>query len=251
MSAQTPPDVMAVAMRKQDRITQLSDSPAGVRDELFADFQPLLSSLDDQFQRIREFNHEFWGNALPPAALDNVDTATDHVQSVDDLEVLHVELGSPATTLDLWWTVIAQTQPRSSRWLGAVLDDEHLRLAESAAHYAPGIHRVRINLVANWCPATGRTVAQARAQARSRGQWLAHSEALAAFGLHPALLERVDGDALPFVDLAGFELRVPGDSSWNLCPSVYWPRGGRRVDMDVYFADGIGYDWAAPTVGRP
>jgi hypothetical protein len=248
MSVMTPPHVMLAVAKKEEQMERLASSPADVRSGLLGQHEALLLSLDEQRERLREFNERFWDGALSAQELAAVDTSGDHPQSVDDLELLYVEFGSPATNVNRWWSVIVSSQPRSSRWLGAVIDDDHLRLAEPVAQYSAGIHRVRLNLVANWRPASGRTVEQVRAAAVQQNRLVAHAEVLAAYGLHPQLLERLDGDTLPFVDLAGFELRLPGDSSWNLCPSVYWPRGGQRVDMDVYFVDGIGYDWAAPTL---
>jgi hypothetical protein len=209
----------------------------------------LLLSLEDQLNKLNDFNERFWGGLLTPEEFTAIDIRSDHVQSVDDLEILYVDFGSPEQNVEMWWKVIAGTQPRAWRWDGLKTDPEHLRLAPNTYQYNPGmrgIYRVRINLVANWQPQDGRSVLQVREWATRFGEYLAHAEVLAAYGFHNELLQRQDGTNLPYSDMAGFEASVPGDGPWASCPYLSW--SGDEARLSAYWVDSVHQLWSAPVV---
>ena len=189
----------------------------------------LLLSLEDQLNKLIDFNERFWGGLLTSEEFTAIDISSDHVQFVDDLEILYVDFGSPEKNIEMWWKAIAGNQPNAWRWDGLKTDPKHLRLGSNTHLYDPGmrgIHRVCINLVANWEPEKGRSVLQVREQAARSGEYLAHAEVLAAYGLHDELLQRMDGENLPYADMAGFEATVPGSGPWSYVPDLYLELGG-------------------------
>jgi len=218
-------------------------------------FTPNLLNLETQLNLLSEFNSRFWNNQLSEEQFEvfeeevaRLDSADAHQQSVDDLEILYVDFGSPEQNVEMWWKVIAGTQPNAWRWDSLQTDAEHLRLAGCAKQYEPGIHRVRLNLVAHWDPQAGRSVDQVRDQAARQGKTLAHAEVLAAYGLHGQLLRQMDGQNLPYADLAGYECTVPGDRPWAYVPYLNWNGLYRGVYLYANWADHVSYYWAAPVV---
>jgi hypothetical protein len=209
----------------------------------------LLLSLNDQLNKLIDLNERFWGGVLTPEEFTALDLSSDHVQSVDDLEILYVDFGSPEQNVEMWWKVIAGIQPRASRWDGLSSDPEHLRLAPNTYPYNPGmrgIYRVRINLVANWQPQDGRSVLQVREWAARSGEYLAHAEVLAAYGLHDELLRQQDGTNLPYSDMAGFEASIPGRDPWTHCPYLRW--NGGEAKLFAGWVGDVSRDWSAPVV---
>lgn len=235
---------------------RLDPTPVAVTATGLDRYTPYLLSVTDQLERISEFNDRFWGGfftqeeaALALGIVGTGDYSHGHVQSVDDLEILYVDFGSPEKTVEMWWKVLVGTQPNAWRWDKLKTDAKHLRLHSYARQYGPGIHRVRINLVANWEPKDGRTVIQARERALATAQTLAAGEVLAAYGLHDELLRQQDGENLPYTDLAGYEATLPGDRPWAHYPYLDWSRSGRRVRLLAYWTAYVSYyDWAAPVV---
>ena len=219
-------------------------------DTRFERYVPMLLSLDEQQELLVRYNREYWGSRFTYEQLHelSVDTTRDHVQSVDDLEILHVEFGSIEETVEMWWKVFVGEQPDSWRWDGLKLDTEHIRFSPNTTKYEPGVHRVRINLVAHWEPEDGRTVDEVRKQASDTHEILAHSEVLSAYGLHSALLREQDGDNLPYADMAGYEATVPGGDAWRYVPCLDWSRFNRRVGLDAYWSGNRIQRWAAPVL---
>jgi hypothetical protein len=217
-------------------------------DAHFDRYNHLLLSLGDQLERLRRYNAKYWDNRLTDEQLAAVDTSSDHTQSVDDLEILHVDFGSPEQNVEMWWKVIVGTQPKNWRWDELKLDPEHLSvLSRNTKTYEPGIHRVRINLVAHWEPEDGRTIEEVREGAKGTDEILAHSEVMSAYGLHDALLREQDGENLPYSDMSGFEVTVPGDSSpCALC--VSWDPFLRKARLHAYWVDNRDQGWAAPVL---
>lgn len=221
-------------------------------------FDRHLMSLEAQLAQLRTFNRLHWG-VLKEEQFEAVGQelsrldyeADDNVQRVDDLEILYVDFGSPERTLEMWWKVIAANQPNAWRYDGLKTNPEHLRLGPNTRSYESGIHRVRINLVAHWVPEQGRSVQQVRDRAAERGETLAHAEALAAYGLHSELVQQMDGENLPFIDLAGYEATVTGHQAWTDVPYLGWGRIGREVGLNAGWAGFVGQLWAAPVLREP
>ena len=214
----------------------------------FDRYQRHLLSLDAQLDRLRKFDITVWNDCVATAGwFDGVDTSSDHVQRPDNLEFFYVEFGSPQENVELHWKAIAMTQRVPSDggcYIKTGLDN--LRLHPLALTYTPGIHRVRINLVANWEPKDGRSLVQVRERAAAQSKTLAHAETLAAYGLHDELLRQQDGENFPYADLSGFEYKFPGNRGFSCCPYVYRGDDGFRL-----YASGVGdvfRSWAAPVV---
>jgi hypothetical protein len=130
-------------------------------DGRFDRYNHLLLSLDEQMELLRRYNTQYWDNRLTDDDFSLVYSGADleHTQRVDDLNVLHVEFDSPEETVEMWWRVMVGEQPKNWRWDELKLDPEHLRvLGCNTKSYEPGIHLVRINLVAHWEPEDGRTI---------------------------------------------------------------------------------------------
>jgi hypothetical protein len=217
-------------------------------DSRFDRYSGLLLPLGDQLTRLRGYNQRFWDNRVTNEQFAAVDTSSDHTQSVDDLEIFHVEFGSLEETVEMWWKVLVGTQPKNWRWGELKLDPEHLGLGANTKSYEPGIHRVRINLVAHWEPEDGPTIEEVREQAKGTGEILAHSEVLSAYGLHPGLLQEQDGENLPYSDMPGFEVTVPGKGAWRFVLYVGWYPFDRRVALDAPWVVYRDDDWAAPVL---
>lgn len=237
---------LAVRQPLQDIIEGRIESEASVAG---ADkFASCLLSVEDQQSRLLDYSLEFWGGQFSDV-IASLDARSDHAQRVDDLEILYVDFGSPERNVEMWWKVLVGTQPNAWRWDDLKTDGKHLRLHPQARQYEPGVHRVRINLFANWEPQNGRSVDQVRERtAHLDNQFLAHAEVLAAYGLHDELLRQQDRQNLPYADMAGFEATLPGRRPWTGVPYLYWYRYGRGVRLSASWSDYVNYRWAAPVV---
>jgi hypothetical protein len=217
------------------------------KDSRFDCYKHFLLSLDEQLKRLRRYNAQYWGYYLTDNDLNDVITSSDHNQQVNDLENLHVEFSSTAQTVEMWWKVFVGEQPASWRWDELMLDPNHFRLCPNTARYEPGIHRVRINLVAHWEPETARTLIKVQNQAKSTGETLAHTEVLSTYGLHSELLREMDGKNLPYSDLPGSALTVPGGSRlYALC--VNWSPIDCRANLAASSVGSRNRLWSAPVV---
>lgn len=214
-----------------------------------------LLSVADQLGRLRRYNVRYWDSRLTDEQFAAVNLQLDHEQRVDDLAILHVQFDSLEETVEMWWRVYVGEQPRSWRWPELLIDAEHLRLLDSNVRtYEPGIHLVRINLVAHREPALGRTLEEIRTRAKATGETLAQLEVMSAFGLHSELLREQDGENLPYPDMAGTDVSVPG-SSWPRALYVCWdpfdPRArlsDRRAMLSARRVDFRGIEWASPVI---
>lgn len=228
-------------------IQQLADGVFPVSNPFDAYTSKLLP-LWQQLNLLKQFNVLHWDNILTEEEIDAVDTSSDHVQSVDDLEILYVDFGSAEKNIEMWWRVLVANQPNNWRWDGLKTDPENLRLTPNTKAYEPGIHRVRINLVAHWEPENGRTIDEVREQAKQTDEILAHAEVLAAYGLHAALLQEQDGENLPYADMPGFQATVPGREAWAHVPYLFWNRDDRKVQLSAFWSGSRPQYWAAPVV---
>ncbi|MGA3150290.1 MAG: hypothetical protein ABSD10_01560 [Candidatus Saccharimonadales bacterium] len=229
---------------------------------------PMVAALKEQLQQIRfdryrlhllslEDQLNLWqvldlsvldGQIKSVGWFDTVDTSSDHVQSVNDLEIFYIEFGSSEGNVEAYWRAIKANQPNARCYDGLKIDSNHLRLTPTARWYEPGIHRIRINLVAHWEPEDGRSVLQVREQAARTGETLAAAEVLAAYAVHDELLRQQDGTNLPYADMAGFEATVPDDQPWTSVLYLYGDRVSREVGLDAGWADRVRSNWAAPVV---
>jgi hypothetical protein len=231
---------------------ELADSMVGALREQLAPIATggrfgYLLSVEKQLDILRGYDHYLWGGCLEPEGWLDIDTSSDHVQSLDDLEILYVDFGSPQKNFANWYKVLDVTHLNVWRSVDLKTDEMHLRLGSNTHQYAPGIHRIRINLVANWLT-KDRSVLEVREQAARSGEFLAHCEVLAAYAMHGELLKQMDGTKLPFAFLAGFETTVPGSVPWTRVPCLAWDRIHRKVRLDAWWAGLYNSYWGSPVV---
>lgn len=155
------------------------------------------------------------GMRVPDSWLKNLDTASDHVQSVEDLEFFFVvPTGALKKVIEYQVRLMKLTQPniwRSSDFdneiNGAYLDDT----ADKNMFAKPGVYRRRINLVSYWDPKNGSSVDSARSQATESSIKLAGLSAVGAYALQdPELYQKQDGNNLPYFDIAEIRSGVGG-----------------------------------------
>lgn len=155
------------------------------------------------------------GKRVPDSWLEALDAASDHVQSVQDLEFFFVvPTGSLKKVIEYQVQLMKLTQPGIWRSYdfdneidGAYLDGT----ADKDMFAKPGIYRRRINLVSYWDPKNGSSVDLARSQATESSIKLAGLSAVGAYALQdPELYQKQDGENLPYFYIA--ELRSGGGS---------------------------------------
>ncbi len=182
-------------------------------DDLFAHFKKLLLPLDKQLEKIRYHNENTWNGAIPELWLERVDVSSDHKQSVTDLELLHVEGHSADNTVAMLWSAIVAETPDLEHKIKMPPEPLRLHAPEllTPHHTRPCIRKVRLDLVAHW----DKKIGQGLGAKEIRGDFhpvpqevFAHGEVLSALAWHPGLIYRMDGKNFPFMDLAGYDLKV-------------------------------------------
>ena len=220
----------------------------------FTHFDHLLHSLDDQksILQLRNSESEIFnepGLQIPWSWLRELDTKSDHVESVEDLEFFFVVLNTLEDTWNFNQKLIELAQPHIVRSRISrpdfALDETQMRLDPSAVVYKPGIHRVRINLVDNWLPNGASSVNQVRLRASDGGKKLAGIEAIGAYGLQdPRLLHWQDGARLPYCSLAGLQ---QGDDFADT-PSFNWIDNQCVVHFMSFESDYVAQRYAFPSL---
>ena len=213
-----------------------------------ANIAGMLLSLDQQLALLREYNETYWNGAIPEDMFAAIDTTSDHVQRVDDLEILYVQFGSDKETFQNWVAVIKGEQPNF--WCDGILTKGYdiRRIATSTRQYPFGIFRVHINLVAHWELKNRRSVDKVREQVKGMPERLAHAEVFAAYALHTELFQATDGINLPSFEAAGYRVKASRDRYWGGAPYANWSAHDRRAYVGC---GGIGFRGctvAAPVV---
>ncbi|MES2630997.1 MAG: hypothetical protein V4611_03495 [Patescibacteria group bacterium] len=168
-------------------------------------FTPYLRTLKQQQKLLLDLYDRFPQYERPQRyVIQELDTDSDHVQSIDDLEFYFVVCKTVEDTWRFNKRLIELTQPGVS---GDFYTDMSLKVHQSAAMYNRGIHRIRINLRGDWQGNKKqlRSIEGIRAHALIDNEKLAGLEALAAYGLQdPLLLQMQCDNTLPgFSFLAG------------------------------------------------
>ena len=212
-------------------------------------YNNLLWPLDGQVMLLRRYNAEYWNNRLTDKQLAAVDTSGDITQHASDLTTFHVQFNSLEETVEMWWRVYVGEQLKQWRWDELKFDSEHLRLLTcNIRQYEPGIHRIRINLVAHWEPKNGRTFKEIREGAKNTSEILAQLEVLSAYGLHTELFREQDGENFPYSYMPGIDVSGWGFSSCALC--LNWFPSLGQVQLTAcppkYPLEG----WAAPVLRK-
>lgn len=203
----------------------------------FFGYANLLLPLDKQFELLVEYNEKYWNGAITKDIFATVDTASDHIQRVEDLEILYMQFGSDKDTFENWVAVFKGEHPNFDR--GGSLGESYdiRRLAKNTFKYPVGIHRIHINLAAHWDPKKSTSVDDTLAQVKGSTEKLAHGEIFAAYGLHTELFQKTDGVNLPYFDSAGYQVKPFGDSEWRFAPYGRWIADDRRAKVDSYWTD--------------
>ncbi|MEA3453022.1 MAG: hypothetical protein U9Q96_01640 [Patescibacteria group bacterium] len=154
--------------------------------------------------------------------------------------VLIVGLESIQRTFDEAWYFVASVQSRSYRARRLLSHRDNFRLY-------PGIRQKKglswkvIDLGANQQKSSN----QVR-EAIGDVTLLPHSAVLWEASYSPKWIQSMDGKNVPYVDIPGYQLTIPGYQPWADVPYLYWLRDGRQVDMDACYADDINDYWAVP-----
>ena len=168
-----------------------------------------LRPLDQQLDNLRKLNSLMGSQQVPDNWFDNVDTSSNHMQKIDDLEHWYVQCTTPRETLryNLGLLEFEQGFILDERGLLHDSEDMELQFCSSAMRRASGLYRVRTNLVDNWDPEKGRSNNVIGKRAIYECQQLATFEPLAAYALQdPGLFPRQDFMPLPYIDLAGVKV---------------------------------------------
>ena len=185
----------------------------------YNNYRPLLYSLERQKSALRELNNRISGEMrIPDSWIEKLDTKSDHVQKIEDLESFFVVKETVEETLK-YQAILVNLNNIVGRSPGMGDVIEHLKLdrsANSSMYERPGVYRVRINLVDNWHP-SGTIVSKARTDAAAIGNKLAGLPAIGAYALQdPRLVRALNGRDLPYIIIA--------DISHDIFSSVYVKR---------------------------
>lgn len=135
------------------------------------------------------------------------------------------------------------------RWEGVLSGKKQLRLVRGVSH-EPGIRWVYLD--------TDPNPEERRAQKRSsqlvrqmvKAQQLPTVAVLALPWLHPALIPAMNGDTIPFMDIAGYELDVrkfyPGAPAWGHVPYLHFPVASRQMKLNAIRCDSPYPRWSVP-----
>lgn len=206
----------------------------------FSKYAKLLYPISRQAEYLRSLNNQMpKGMSVPDIWFTQLDTNSDHVQCVQDLEFFFVvPAGSIKKVIEYQIKLVELTQPRV--WIspdfisevdGAYLDDT----ADKSMFAKPNIYRCRINLVSYWDPKNYSSVDKARQHASANGIFLAGLAAIGAYAAQdPVLYQSQDGENLPFFEIADIR---SGDGGSRVFYS-FWTRYDREV---CFQSDGSGY----------
>ena len=199
-------------------------------------FTRLLHSLEQQKQVLIDYG------GLTETDLDDVDLTEPESQSVNHLTILFYTTGDVKKDLRFYQRLLETRGLKVYNWFD--IDQTELRLHELCVTYGPGVHRVVVDLTANWAPRDGRSVDQLF---QTGGQTLSGTEGFAAYALQDLqLIQLQDGEALPYCDTA-IQVRI-GDRRSAVC--FYWNRDRRRVNLNAYWTSVVNPGWALPVVLR-
>lgn len=221
-----------------------------VYSDRFSAFSHLLHPLSIQAPELRRKNsHITRSERVPDSWFDDLDTNSDHVQSVKDLEFFFiVPPGALKKVIEYQVRLIRMSQPNiwASMAFNSQIDDAYLDYdtADISMFAKPGIYRRRINLVSYWDFKNGSCVDQARKQASARGILLAGLAAVGAYAAQdPRLCQKLDGENLPYLDIADLRSGDSGSQAF----SMRWDLGNQQVFFDSYGSSGVNRHYGAPS----
>ena len=153
---------------------------------------------------------------------------------------------SAAREFQIYWPLIAAQQERSWKWDDLKFDDDHIRWLNGSGNEQKAwrFEWQVIDLGANR-KTSSETVRQAHGD-----KPLPNVGILAAAALHPTWIKSMNGRDVPYVDLPGYEVSVPGYRPWRRVPSLYFNRDPRRVRLDTDGCDDANPGWGVPALAR-
>lgn len=254
----TAEEVAAVCKDPELAVVMLEALRAKRDADPFESFASKVMSASDWMAVLRRYNTLYWDNrftdedfATAEAQLSEI--GEDHTQSVRGLFGFHVVFGSVKETVEMWMRVFKGELPNAELWDTLQFDEKHFRLHETALTYEPGIHLVHVNLVSYWEPKDGRTIDEVRPQAIAAKEHLAQLELLSIWGVLTDLFQCQNGTDLPFTDMAGTEITVPGSSAsdaWRHVLYVFWYPENRKGWVHARWAVHRNQEWSAPVVRK-
>jgi len=153
--------------------------------------------------------------------------------------VLVVELDTVQRTFEEAWYFAALVQPDSWRWDKVLSGEEHLRLYPGIEH-KHGLRWRVVDVGANTRKSSN-TVSQ-----EVDASLLPHSALLWLASCCPKWVQSMDGKDVPYVDIPGYQLTIPGYEHWARVPFLRWSRACRQVGLLAYDAGHADPRWAVP-----
>lgn len=208
----------------------------------------MFTSLTEQLGNIRQWNSERrWGlRAADFQSVDLIPQAGNDPLVVDVIAVYlpeTAERNGVLRTCQELWTVAAEQQPHSWSWdwyRDSWQDiPKPVRLIDGLVH-RPGVRRVTIDLSAGYIP--GRHVRPITL----RGPDSAHAELLAAAAHFPRWVRAMDGDDVPYVWLAGYEVMMRGQRTPLRLPALSWSDLRQTMSLTAAWVNHSFSGWAAP-----
>lgn len=225
------------------------DDPEAVLDALqnviFGNF-PTPANPTDQFARylasLADQKHALIAyGGLCEQDFAGIDLTEPAEQRVSQLTVLYYTTGNVNKDLAFYQRVMEARGLTVYNWFD--VDKTKLRLHERCATYKAGVHRITVNLTANWSPKNGRSVDQVL---QSDGPTPVGVEVFAAYALmDPEFIKCQDGEKLPYCDSA-VQVRLDGD--WQNVVYFGWNRYFRKVDLHSGPLGNVNQVWALPVV---
>ena len=141
-------------------------------------------------------------------------------------------LGSLRATLEFYWAMCRKRFPANWLWENLKLDKNSLRVwspdGQESKWPAGTVRMVGLDLFAYWDKKDGTCVADNRA---SENAPMPGVEVLALVALAPALIQAIDYERMPGLDMPGLEATPSGKSAWSYAPIVCWFRDDRGVRL--------------------
>ncbi len=205
--------------------------------------------LEEQLDNVRRWNAERrWGFGTED--FDVIDLTP--VSHDDPLvaEVIAVflpgdeHLDPVRRTCDELWSVISDQHPNSWCWDEKCWDFKkvgvkQVRLLNRLVHQ-PGVRRVTLDLGAHW------DLVHPKRSIDIRGTDSAHAEVLAAAAHFPAWVRAMDGIAVPYALLSGYQVTLVEAESWRRLPCLSWNESRSTVSLTAHWADIFAPRWSSP-----
>lgn len=204
----------------------------------------MFVSVAQQLDNVRRWNEERgWG--FTASDFDNVDTTPSaHGDPlVVDIVAVYLpgdeELDAVRRTCHELWEVAAEHYPGAWCWDERTVELKQVRLLRGIVH-TPGIRRVTVDLGAHWTPPRPCRSLDIRCPAS------AHAEVIAAAAHFPRWVRAMDGTAVPYVWVSGYQVTWAPDESWRRLPCLSWNESRNTMSLTAHWADIFGTRWASP-----